>query len=71
MICSEFSDFGERALIGFCIRQQAGTLILIHQEDQIGIAKEKEFVLRNWSFYELQTKIKYKAEKAGIELIIC
>ncbi len=34
------------------------------------ITKEEEFVLRNWSYYELMTKIKYKAEKAGIELII-
>ncbi len=59
-----------RKLIDFCIRQQAGTLILKDQEDRIGIAKEQEFVLRNWSYYELQTKIKYKAEKAGIELII-
>ncbi|MDQ1096946.1 MULTISPECIES: hypothetical protein [Chryseobacterium] len=59
-----------RQLIDFCIRQQAGTLILKNQEDKIGIAKEKQFVLRNWSYYELQTKIKYKAEKAGIELII-
>ncbi len=59
-----------RKLIDFCIRQQAGTLVLKNQEDKIGIAKEQEFVLRNWSYYELQTKIKYKAEKAGIELII-
>lgn len=59
-----------RQLIDFCIRQQAGTLVLKNQEDKIGIAKENEFVLRNWSYYELQTKIKYKAEKAGIELII-
>lgn len=59
-----------RRLIDFCIQQQAGTLILKNQEDKIGIAKEQEFVLRNWSYYELQTKIKYKAEKAGIELII-
>lgn len=59
-----------RKLIDFCIQQQAGTLILKNQEDKIGIAKEHEFVLRNWSYYELQTKIKYKAEKAGIELII-
>ena len=59
-----------KKLIDFCIRQQAGTLILKNQEDKIGIAKEEEFVLRNWSYYELQTKIKYKAEKAGIELII-
>jgi len=59
-----------RKLINFCIQQQAGTLILKNQEDKIGIAKEQEFVLRNWSYYDLQTKIKYKAEKAGIELII-
>lgn len=59
-----------RKLIDFCIQQQAGTLILKNQENKIGIAKEHEFVLRNWSYYELQTKIKYKAEKAGIELII-
>lgn len=59
-----------RKLIDFCIQQQAGTLILKDQENKIGIAKEQEFVLRNWSYYELQTKIKYKAEKAGIELII-
>ncbi|QWT87426.1 MULTISPECIES: hypothetical protein [Chryseobacterium] len=59
-----------RKLIDFCIQQQAGTLILKNQEDKIGIAKEQEFVLRNWSYYQLQTKIKYKAEKAGIELII-
>lgn len=59
-----------RKLIDFCVQQGAGTLILKNQEDKIGIAKEQEFVLRNWSYYELQTKIKYKAEKAGIELII-
>ncbi|MGS2739168.1 hypothetical protein [Sinomicrobium sp. M5D2P17] len=58
-----------RKLIDFCIKHQAGTLILVNQEDKIGIAKEEEFVLRNWSYYELMTKIKYKAEKAGIELI--
>ena len=59
-----------KQLIDFCIEQQAGTLILKNQEDKIGIAQEREFVLRNWSYYELQSKIKYKAEKAGIELII-
>ena len=59
-----------RNLIDFCIKHQAGTLILLNQEDKIGIAKEEEFVLRNWSYYELMTKIKYKAEKAGIEIII-
>ncbi len=59
-----------RRLIDFCVKHQAGTLILLNQEDKIGIAKGEEFVFRNWSYYELMTKIKYKAEKAGIELII-
>lgn len=60
-----------RMLIDFCIKQQAGTLILINQEDKMEIAKkENGFVLRNWNYYELMTKIKYKAEKAGIELIV-
>ena len=59
-----------KQLIDFCIEHQAATLILKNQEDKIGIAKEQKFVLRNWSYYELQAKIKYKAEKAGIELII-
>ncbi|MCX2837868.1 transposase [Salinimicrobium sp. MT39] len=58
-----------RRLIDFCIKHQAGTLILMNQEDKAGIAKEEEFVLRNWSYYDLITKIKYKAEKAGIEVI--
>ena len=58
-----------RKLIDFCINNKAGTLILLDQEEKIELAKEEEFVLRNWSYYELMTKIKYKAEKAGIELI--
>lgn len=58
-----------RRLIDFCVKHQAGTLILLNQEDKMDIAKKEEFVLRNWSYYELMTKIKYKAEKAGIELI--
>ena len=58
-----------RKLTDFCIKHQAGTLILLNQEDKIEIAKDEEFVLRNWSYYELMTKIKYKAAKAGIELI--
>jgi len=60
-----------RKLIDFCIKYQAGTLILLNQEDKMEIArKEDGFLLRNWNYYELMTKIKYKAEKAGIELIV-
>lgn len=59
-----------KKLIDFCVKNQAGTLVLLNQEDKIGIAKKEEFVMRNWSYYDLMAKIKYKAEKAGIELII-
>lgn len=59
-----------RELIDFCVKHQAGTLILVDQEQKIELAKEEAFVLRNWNYYDLMTKIKYKAEKAGIELII-
>jgi transposase len=59
-----------KRLIDFCIKHEAGTLILTNQEDKIGIAKEEEFVLRNWSYHDLMTKIKYKTEKVGIELIV-
>ncbi|WP_430613542.1 hypothetical protein [Flavobacterium sp. JP2137] len=58
-----------RRLIDFCIKHQVGTLILMNQQDKIEIAKEEEFVLRNWSYYDLMAKIKYKAYKAGIELV--
>lgn len=58
-----------RRLIDYCVKYQVGTLILMNQEDKIGIAKEEEFVLRNWSYYNLMAKIKYKANKAGIELV--
>lgn len=58
-----------KKLIDFCVKHQAGTLILLNQQNKIEIAKEEEFVLRNWSYYELITKIKYKADKVGIELI--
>ena len=58
-----------RRLIDFCVNNQAATLVLLDMQENIDIAKEEQFLLRNWSYYELITKIKYKAEKAGIELI--
>jgi hypothetical protein len=59
-----------RRLIDFCVKHRAGTLILLNQEEKTVIAKEEEFVLRNWSYCDLMTKIKYKAEKCGVELVI-
>lgn len=59
-----------KRLIEHCIKNQAGTLLLVNQEQKEEIAKEEEFLLRNWSYYGLKEKIAYKANKAGINLIV-
>ena len=59
-----------RKLIDLCIRHGAGTLLLAGQQEKEEIAKEDGFLLRNWSYYELKEKIMYKAEKAGITVIV-
>jgi len=58
-----------RRLIDLCIKNQAGTLLLVNQSQKEEIAKEDGFLLRNWSYYGLKDKIKYKAAKAGIMII--
>ena len=59
-----------RQLIDFCIRHQAGTLILVNQTPKNAVAKEDLFLLRNWGYHGLIEKIRYKAELAGIHLIV-
>lgn len=58
-----------RRLIDICIKSQAGTLLLVNQSNKEEMAKEDEFLLRNWSYYGLIEKIKYKAKMAGINVI--
>ncbi len=59
-----------RMLINFCIRHRAATLLLVNQQAKEEIANQDPFLLRNWSYYSLKEKIHYKAEKAGIQLIV-
>ncbi len=59
-----------RRLIDLCIKNQAGTLLLVNQTQKEEMAKEEEFLLRNWSYYGLKDKIAYKANKAGINVIV-
>lgn len=62
-----------REVVNFAVQTHAGT---IHMEDLSGFGKDnngnadekKEFVLRNWSYYELQNMITYKAAKYGIKV---
>lgn len=59
-----------KRLIEICIKHKAGTLLLANQVDKEEVAKEDEFLLRNWSYYQLKQKIAYKAERAGIGVIV-
>ncbi len=60
-----------KAVIGYALKNNAG---VIQMESLFGfgkdknneIKKENKFILRNWSFFELQTMIEYKANAAGI-----
>ena len=62
-----------REVVNFAVQTHAAT---IHLEDLSGFGKDndgnadekKEFVLRNWSYYELQNMIAYKAAKYGINV---
>src|SRR5690606_37511887 len=68
-VSSRIHEYSRR-LIDFCVKHQAATLVLLDMDEKALIAKEERFVLRNWNYYELMKKIKYKAEKAGIELVV-
>ena len=55
-----------RALIDYAVKNNCG---VIQMEDLTGITKDSNRFLKNWSYFDLQTKIEYKAEEAGIKTI--
>jgi IS605 OrfB family transposase len=57
-----------KELISIALRNGCGT---IHIEDLEGIGREvtNKFILRNWSYFELQMMIKNKAKKEGIVVV--
>lgn len=60
-----------KKLINTLLQYKVGTLVLKDQTTKEKEAKEdQEFVLRNWSYFSLKEKIKYKAEKVGINVVI-
>lgn len=54
-----------KQLVMFCFKNGIGKIVT---EDLLGASQtmNKEFVLRNWSYYELQQLISYKAAQYGI-----
>ena len=55
-------------VVDFAVKQNAGVIKLELLE---GFSKDKRngFILRNWSYFELQTQIEYKAKRMGIDVI--
>lgn len=59
-----------RRLIDICIKHQVSDLLLVNQQESEVIAKDDEFILRNWSYFNLREKISYKAARVGINIIV-
>lgn len=54
-----------KAIIDYALRKGCGT---IQMENLTGISAKDKY-LKNWSYYDLQTKIEYKAKEKGIDVI--
>ncbi len=55
-----------RDIVNYAVRNRCG---IIQMEDLSGItAGERPQFLKNWPYYDLQSKVKYKAEEKGIKV---
>lgn len=63
-----YNHFISKSIIDFAIRNAAGTVKLECLE---GFAQDQknQFILRNWSYFELQNLIEEKAKRAGMKVI--
>ena len=59
-----YNHFVSKNIVDFAVKNRAK---YINMEDLSGF-DSSQFILRNWSFYELQQFITYKASKYGIEV---
>lgn len=55
-------------LIELCIKEKCGVINLVNVQAVKSETKEEDFLLRNWSYFGLIEKIKYKANKYNIEV---
>lgn len=60
-----FNHKYSRYVIDMAMKHKCGT---IQMEDLKGISKDSLF-LKNWTYYDLQQKIEYKAKELGIEVV--
>lgn len=62
-----------RMLVDVAMKHKCGKIVLVNQKEREEKAKEENmrcepFLLRNWSYYGLKDKIKYKGRMVGIEV---
>lgn len=55
-----------KALIDYAVKNGCG---VIQMEDLTGVTEKANRFLKNWSYFDLQTKIEYKAKEQGIKVI--
>jgi IS605 OrfB family transposase len=67
--CKTYNHKISKDIINFCITNHAGILQMENLSGFGNKEKSKEFILRNWSYFELQSMIKYKANLAGIKVV--
>jgi len=58
-----------RRIVEFALKHGAGTIKLELLEGFGDERKKNDYILRNWSYFELQTMIKYKADAEGIAVV--
>lgn len=55
-----------RALIDYAIKNNCG---VIQMEKLTGVTADANRFMKNWTYFDLQTKIEYKAKEAGIQIV--
>jgi len=63
-----YNHFLSKEIVQFAIKNNCG---VINIEDLSGIGREEsaKFILRNWSYHQLQSFIEYKAKREGIKVV--
>jgi len=57
-----------KKVVDFAIKNVAG-VIKLEMLEGYGKEESNSFILRNWSYFELQTFIEYKAKREGMEVV--
>ena len=63
-----YNHFISKEVIDFAVNNKAG-VIKLEMLEGFGKEDQNAFILRNWSYFELQDFIQYKAKRVGIKVV--